>query len=417
MNRKNRSSGYIIYASILCCISSAYASQDSIRPLTLEDNEERRKIIKICLDNTNSPGKEFLDMRPGQILPLVEDYNKLRKNGSIDPILGFHGFYREENLIGFISVKFKFILSSQQHEYAECQMLIHPAFRGQGLGKLFLKKFNEEIVDPKVNKHLSIIIEDNYGKLVGLPHTYTFKGLKGYIHLDNLASQKLVTSVGYAPVDLCYKEYMGASRKSAQICYIYPPDKDNSYLSEEITEVIQRNSNTEKGEVIDAAISRQHDLDQEDFLTNKIKSIFRERQSEPMTFLKKLLNVLIDIPPNKNWNKTPEVWFDTYVDKFLIERRPELFELWKQIQADACMTGVGIFPLLEIKVMENEPGFQVEDLEIYELAVKYRDAKADFLPVNTQRKIAKELFSILEKRGTDEGTLENLLKSLSLSEK
>jgi hypothetical protein len=352
-------------------------------------------------------------MRPKTILPIIKNYHNLRKEGAIDPILGFHGFYREENLIGFIYVKFRYNLPTQQLEYAECQMLIHPQYRGQGLGKLFRKKFNEKMVAPRINKPLMMVVEGTYGELSS-PHPFLLKGVKGYIHLDNLASRKLVTSLGHMPVDLCYMEYMGTAEKSAQISYIYPPNKDNSYLREEIIEAIQKNDPAENSRIIEAAISRQHDLNHEKILTDKIRNIFLERPASPKDLLMQLLKSTLDVP-TEYANKTPEFWFNNHVQKQLLEKAPHLLGLWEQLIENASLAGTGFFPALEIKILEDRPGYEVKDSEIHELAVKYSEAKADFLPVKQQRKIASKLFSILEKRGYGQD-ISKKLASLSLSE-
>jgi len=230
--------------------SSSLASDVQIenRKLRIAHIEIREKmdVVGLCVSHASSKESSFLDLNFSEIWGMVTGFSFLQEKQLLDDIFGIYGFHLDdgngEKLVGVICMMMGHHFPGvPTNGYAECQMLMHPDYRGKGLGKLFRGKFNEEIVIPKAGSVIRTAADKE-----GI-----FRGAKGYIHVDNFASRKVLTATGYQPADLSYTDYQGDKNKTAQIIYVYPPLEKNLLSSfPGLLEVILKNHPDDNDRII-----------------------------------------------------------------------------------------------------------------------------------------------------------------------
>lgn len=176
----------------------------------------------------------------------MRDNQEYKRNGLIDNVFGIYGFYSIVNkesspLIGIIRMFGAVRNESGLEGYAECEMTMHPDHRGKGLGTIFHKHFHEQIISPILKT--TIKFQGN--------NFMTFYGTVGYIHAKNVASRRLVTKLGFVPVKLSCKSYLGG-KETLQIIYINPPRGDSFQvgISEDVKKIILENDPNKNIDII-----------------------------------------------------------------------------------------------------------------------------------------------------------------------
>jgi GNAT superfamily N-acetyltransferase len=256
-----------------------------ISPFTSADT---RHVVKICLKHAESVEKDFLDIKFTNVLKLHKTMEKARSAGQMDDIFGYYGLYytdtedEVEKMVGLISIMMDCRISRNTNGYAECQMVMHPHFRGKKLGSTFRKKFNETIVEPKVGTTVKFLLS-------GKPVEAEFYGAKGFVHVDNMASRKVLTKVGYVPLELSFTPYQETGEPVAQIVYVYPySHKRPRQLEEHIVRMILENTAAHRGAIIETAQARQRVLDLTADLIEGARGVFGRTNSfkEVYSFMK-----------------------------------------------------------------------------------------------------------------------------------
>lgn len=161
-----------------------------------------------------------------------------KKRELVSPAFGIYGFYlqiSEESpqLVGIIRM-FGAVRNEPGLEgYAECEMTMHPDYRGQGFGYIFRKKFHEEIISPLLQTPVKFQNDT----------ILTFHGTIGYIHANNMPSRKLVTKLGFDPVKISCQPYF-RGKQALQLMYIYPPraTRFDGEIPNNVKEIILENN-------------------------------------------------------------------------------------------------------------------------------------------------------------------------------
>ena len=377
-----------IFLLLLIYSFPTYGSNYCILPFTAESEEEIKKISKLCIAHAEAKGSEFLKVSKDEVIEMAKFYQRSKKEKGIDEIMGVHNFYRDSKLIGLVSVRMDYRIGDYTNVYAECQGLLHPKYRGQGLVKLFRKKFNEEIVYPRIGKPVKIIMARVDGQIDEQPHTINLRGVKSYIHIDNIVARKLMASLGYIPVDLSYDQYMGPSEKVAQILYIYPANNSNSFLTEEL-EMIIRSNNTKKDQIVEVARRRHADQKYETELTLETQNVYSHNQS-----FDEIFKFIQDFSKARE-RYFPEEFFIKFMQFYINYNKnnktkcDELSKSFYQI----IQNNLPYFPLFAAR-----RGF-LSDQGHYHLAVRYRKGIVDMLPLKVQYENAIELFLPLANKG------------------
>ncbi|MFN6415667.1 MAG: GNAT family N-acetyltransferase [Pseudomonadota bacterium] len=139
----------------------------------------------------------------------------------------------KEELVGII----KMVADRSNHNgvegYAECEMTMHPNYRGKGIGPLFRMQFHDQIIVPILQTARKFV--DNLT---------VFQGTIGYVHAYNAPSRRMMTKLGFVPVRLTTKPYF-EGQEALQIMYIFPPLPPDynlpAPLSADLVQVIQNN--------------------------------------------------------------------------------------------------------------------------------------------------------------------------------
>lgn len=202
MNKNNNFWGFISLSCLWAVINFPINAADlplerqesihsNLRISRLSLNEEYKRLLEICVNHRSvTEDRDYLDTPYSHWRKVNEHTKADQSKGIHDSIFGIYSLSYTSaqtsppQMIGVIS------LLPDPHMtaggYAECQMLIDPLYRKKKLGTLFLEKFNEEIINPKVGKQLKVSFR-------GLLVEGEFRGVKAYIHIDNIASHKAFT--------------------------------------------------------------------------------------------------------------------------------------------------------------------------------------------------------------------------------
>ncbi|AIL13642.1 hypothetical protein IM40_09350 (plasmid) [Candidatus Paracaedimonas acanthamoebae] len=379
-----------IFLTLLSFLNSACGTEYSIYSFTGENEEEKKNIREICRAHTRANGKEFFKVTGDEVIAVANVYHALKKDKNIDELLGVHNFFWGSKLVGFLYVKMDYRIADATNAYAECQVLLHPKYRGQGLGTLFRKKFNEEMVNTRVGQPLKVIMARVDCQLEEHPRIINFQGVKGYIHIDNIASRKLMMRLGCIPVDLGYSKYMGSSGDNvAQILYIYPPNNAHSFLTKDIQETIMSNNTTTKPQIVEIARQRQADIEYETELTLRAGSILTQTGN-----FESLFTFLKDFSKEKG-RMFPEGRFMRFMQYQLHANKSNRIqcEQIKNSVSRIIQSNLYYFPLFaaDKNILNDEA--------CYELAVRYRKGIADLLPLKPQYQNALLLFLPLAHKG------------------
>ncbi len=92
-------------------------------------------------------------------LELTDIIEKIKVHNTNENCFGIYGFYQRRNqvnkeLVGIIKM---IGFSPTVDGYAECEMTMHPDYRGQGLGYIFREMFHDQVVHLTLESHFIII--------------------------------------------------------------------------------------------------------------------------------------------------------------------------------------------------------------------------------------------------------------------
>ncbi|MBY0272297.1 MAG: hypothetical protein K2X02_02615 [Alphaproteobacteria bacterium] len=173
-------------------------------------------------------------------------------------MIGYYGFFLDAQLVGFIKMTsphqiFQAIVEGEERIFAtlECEMTMHPHYRGQGLGYKFRKKIQEKVIEPKLG------LEIDYSKLYpsGKREQWPFilVGTCGFVHIENMASRKLLSKLKHTPVKLSTAPYLG-EEAATQIFYVSHPIHIPVHLPKEIVGMILSNEVEHNQKIIEYTI-------------------------------------------------------------------------------------------------------------------------------------------------------------------
>ena len=218
----------------------------SIRLLDENEKKDFQYLISFCTDHAKhiqtSNERDFSALTFQKIIKSMKSVTFLKTSEhQLDPIFGVYGFFAnqsdKEELVGII----KMVGDSSNHNgvegYAECEMTMHPSYRGKGLGPCFRMQFHDQIIVPILQTARKFVDKSS-----------VFQGTIGYIHAYNAPSRRMVAKLGFVPVRFTTKPYF-AGQEALQIMYIFPPLSPDynlpAPLSADLVQVIQNNNLTE----------------------------------------------------------------------------------------------------------------------------------------------------------------------------
>lgn len=186
----------------------------------LNEENDRLNLISFCADHAKhlqmSKERDFSALTLQKVIKLMKDVTFLKASAvhQLDNIFGVYGFFANqsdrEELVGII----KMMGDNSNHNgiegYAECEMTMHPNYRGKGFGPRFRMQFHEQVIVPTL--HINRKFADK---------STNFQGTIGYIHSYNLPSRHMVTKLNFAPVRLTTKAYF-EGQEALQIMYVFP---------------------------------------------------------------------------------------------------------------------------------------------------------------------------------------------------
>ncbi len=196
------------------------AEKRYIRQLNTQD---LKTLMQFCVDHgkfhQDSGERDFSALTFAKVSKSFKQANDLKCLHILDEVFGIYGCYvtksdRSELLAGII----KMVGDSSTHNgvegHAECEMTMHPSYRGRGIGSHFRMQFHDQVIVPILRKKITFVDRGNKEKV-------TFQGTMGYIHANNIASRRMVTKLGFAPVRLSFKPYFEGN-VALQLMYVYP---------------------------------------------------------------------------------------------------------------------------------------------------------------------------------------------------
>lgn len=186
---------------------------------TIKQIDDAKEVQDLCDEHQRyhqDQHRDFSKINFNGLQAKLNTIQEQKKHNLLDEIFGIYGFYLEktsekEVLVGIIQMLGANAVNFGFFGYAECEMTMHPNYRGIGLGYIFRKQFHEQIIQPNLGKNVSF---QNKEELI-------FEGTLGYVHAYNIASRRLVTKLGFVPARLSCKPYLGG-REALQIMYINP---------------------------------------------------------------------------------------------------------------------------------------------------------------------------------------------------
>ena len=177
-------------------------------------------------------------------------------------------FYKDTDLVGLMK------MTKEWEGRMECEMAMHPGYRNQGFGSVFRREFQERIINPRLHSCISLMIAESGATPFFV--MFPFLGTCGYVHVDNIASRKLLAKLHHTPVDLYYKEYLRTGEKAAQIFYVSNISSAAIFISEEIKTLILKNEKADKEVIVSAAVKLQECRDRFDVF-------YRDRKKSELT--------------------------------------------------------------------------------------------------------------------------------------
>ena len=187
----------------------ALETATEIRSIRQLNTQDLRKLMQFCVDHgkfhQDSGERDFSCLNFAKVSKSFKQANDLKRLDILDEVFGIYGCYvtkfdGSESLAGII----KMVGDSSTHNgvegYAECEMTMHPSYRRKGVGSYFRMQFHDQVIVPILGRKITFVDRGDKEKV-------TFQGTMGYIHANNIASRRMVTKLGFAPVRLSFKPY------------------------------------------------------------------------------------------------------------------------------------------------------------------------------------------------------------------
>lgn len=123
----------------------------------------------------------------------------------------------------------EFLVREEMYEYSELQLIIHPLFRGKGLGTDVRKVLYHGIVSPMLGKKtlgIDFCKLSRCKSIVEVTHTLDFPGVKSFVDISNTASLRSLLKAGATLVAI-----FNADNGTETAQFVYPPRPEVSALA------------------------------------------------------------------------------------------------------------------------------------------------------------------------------------------
>ncbi len=190
------------------------------RSIRLINAQDLQTLMRFCIDHAkfhqDPKERDFSALTFAKVSKSLKLANELKGLRYLDDVFGIYVCYvTKSNGSGLLAGIIKMLGDSSKHNgvegYAECEMTMHPSYRGRGVGPHFRMQFHDQVIIPILGT--TRIFVDSPA---------VFQGTIGYIHANNIASRRMVTKLGFAPVRFSPKPYFGGN-EAIQLMYVYPP--------------------------------------------------------------------------------------------------------------------------------------------------------------------------------------------------